>query len=150
MFNITSKYFSFFNNKPLASWFVHITRDFLTCYSCSYYISTAFLKAMLLLGLLFTLIFTIRYFRQRCKSHFWFETTQNHDHESFDHGNWPYCNQVKFICIIIIENVPSNIQICNTYFGNIILTLFFPVFTYSSPYGPPLVFWCFQGDQKGT
>ena len=36
MFSITSKYFSFFNNKPPASWVVHITRDFLTCYSCSY------------------------------------------------------------------------------------------------------------------
>ena len=39
MFNITSKYFSFFNNKPPASWVVHIARDFLTCYSCSYYSS---------------------------------------------------------------------------------------------------------------
>ena len=37
MFNITSKYFSFFNNKPPASWVAHITRDFRTCYSCSYY-----------------------------------------------------------------------------------------------------------------
>ena len=33
MFNITSKYFSFFNNTPPASLAVHITRDFLTCYS---------------------------------------------------------------------------------------------------------------------
>ena len=39
MFNITSKYFSFFNNKPPASWVTHITRDFLTSYSCSYYSS---------------------------------------------------------------------------------------------------------------
>ena len=39
MFNITSTYFSFFNNKPPVSWVVHITRDFLTCYSCSYYSS---------------------------------------------------------------------------------------------------------------
>ena len=39
MFNITSKYFSFFNNKPPASWVAHITRDFLICYSCSYYSS---------------------------------------------------------------------------------------------------------------
>ena len=37
MFNITSKYFSIFNNKPPASWVAHITRDFITCYSCSYY-----------------------------------------------------------------------------------------------------------------
>ena len=37
MFNITSKYFNFFNNKPPASWVAHITRDFLTCYSCSCY-----------------------------------------------------------------------------------------------------------------
>ena len=37
MFNITSKYFSFFNNKPPASWVAHITRDFLTCYSSSYF-----------------------------------------------------------------------------------------------------------------
>ena len=38
-FNITSIYFSMFNNKPPASWVAHITRDFLTCYSCSYYSS---------------------------------------------------------------------------------------------------------------
>ena len=39
MFNITSKYFFFFNNKPPASWVAHIIRDFLICYSCSYYCS---------------------------------------------------------------------------------------------------------------
>ena len=39
MFNITSKYFSIFNNKPPASWVAHVTRDFITCYSCSYYSS---------------------------------------------------------------------------------------------------------------
>ena len=37
IFNITSKYFRFFHNKPHASWVAHITRDFLTCYSCLYY-----------------------------------------------------------------------------------------------------------------
>ena len=37
MFNITSKYFSFFNNKPPASWAAHIRRDFLTCCSCSWF-----------------------------------------------------------------------------------------------------------------
>ena len=37
MFNITSKYFSVFNNKSPASWVAHITMDFLTCYSCSHY-----------------------------------------------------------------------------------------------------------------
>ena len=36
MFNTTSKYFSNFNNKPLASWVAHIAKDFFTCYSCSY------------------------------------------------------------------------------------------------------------------
>ena len=36
MFHITSKYLSFFNNKPPASWVAHITGDFLICYSCSY------------------------------------------------------------------------------------------------------------------
>ena len=36
MFNITLKYFSFFNIKPPASWVAHITRNFLTWYSCSY------------------------------------------------------------------------------------------------------------------
>ena len=35
MLNITTKYFSFFNNKPPVGWVGHITRDFLTCYSCS-------------------------------------------------------------------------------------------------------------------
>ena len=39
IFNTTSKYFSNFNNKPLASWVAHIAKDFLTCYSCSYYSS---------------------------------------------------------------------------------------------------------------
>ena len=31
--NVASKYFSFFNNKPPASWVTHITKNFLTCYS---------------------------------------------------------------------------------------------------------------------
>ena len=39
MFNITSKCFSFLNNKPNVSWVAHITRDFLTCYFCSCYSS---------------------------------------------------------------------------------------------------------------
>ena len=39
MFHMTSKYFNIFNNKPPASWVTYITRDFLTCYSCSYYSS---------------------------------------------------------------------------------------------------------------
>ena len=39
MFNIRSNYFSFFNNKPTASWVAHATKEFLTCYYCSYYSS---------------------------------------------------------------------------------------------------------------
>ena len=39
IFNITLKYFNIFNSKPPASWVAHMTRDFLTCYSCSYYSS---------------------------------------------------------------------------------------------------------------
>ena len=39
IFNITSKYFSFFNNKPPVGWVAHIARDFLTCYSYLYYSS---------------------------------------------------------------------------------------------------------------
>ena len=46
MFNITSKYFSFFNNKLPASWVAHITRDFLSCYSCSYYSSMVQLNSL--------------------------------------------------------------------------------------------------------
>ena len=42
MFNITSKYFSFFNNKPPKSWFAHITKDLLTHYFCSYYSSMVY------------------------------------------------------------------------------------------------------------
>ena len=42
MFNITSKYFSFYSNKLPASLVAHITRDFLACYSCSYYSSMVF------------------------------------------------------------------------------------------------------------
>ena len=37
--NITSKYLSIFSNKSLACWVVHITRYFLSCYSCSRYSS---------------------------------------------------------------------------------------------------------------
>ena len=37
MFNVTLKYFSISNNKPPTSWVAHITKDILTCYSCSYY-----------------------------------------------------------------------------------------------------------------
>ena len=36
-FHIISKYFCIFNNKTLASWVAHMTREFLTCYYCSYY-----------------------------------------------------------------------------------------------------------------
>ena len=43
MFNITSKYFSFFNNKPPASRVTYITRSFLACYFCSYYSSMVYL-----------------------------------------------------------------------------------------------------------
>ena len=42
-FSITSKYFSFFENMLPASCVAHITRDFLTCYSCSYYSSMLYL-----------------------------------------------------------------------------------------------------------
>ena len=34
-----SKHFSFFNNKLPASWVLHISREFHTCYSCWYYSS---------------------------------------------------------------------------------------------------------------
>ena len=45
IFNITSKYFSIFNNRPPASWVAHITKDFLRFYSCSYYKSLFSVKA---------------------------------------------------------------------------------------------------------
>ena len=44
MLNITSNYFSFFNNKPPPISVAHITKDFLTCYSCSYCSSMLQLK----------------------------------------------------------------------------------------------------------
>ena len=34
-----NKNFSFFSNTLSASWVAHITGDFLTCYSCSYFSS---------------------------------------------------------------------------------------------------------------
>ena len=37
-FNITLKYCSIFKNMPLANRVAHIKKDFLTCYSCSYYV----------------------------------------------------------------------------------------------------------------
>ena len=46
MFNITSKYFSIFNNKkPPAIWVMHIKIDFLTYSSCLYYSSMVFHQA---------------------------------------------------------------------------------------------------------
>ena len=62
MFNITSEYFSFFNIAPPANWVAHITRDFLTCYSCSYYsylVKISFSKMQFLDFFPFTLIATI-------------------------------------------------------------------------------------------
>ena len=56
MFNITLKYFSFFNSKPPASW----VADFVTCYSCSYYSSMLKrnrINATLFLTNIFGLIF---------------------------------------------------------------------------------------------
>ena len=39
IFIITSKCLNFFNNTATASWVAHVIRDFLTCYSWSYYSS---------------------------------------------------------------------------------------------------------------
>ena len=39
LFKVTSKYFCIFSNTRPASWVAHITKDFLTCYSCLYYCS---------------------------------------------------------------------------------------------------------------
>ena len=53
MFDITSKYFGFFNNETPATLVAHMTRNFLTCYSCSYYSSMVLpkKKSPALLGL---------------------------------------------------------------------------------------------------
>ena len=59
MFNITSNYFNIFNNKPPSTWVVHITRDFLTCYSCSYY--SSMLGRRDSLWQWFTYLFNIKY-----------------------------------------------------------------------------------------
>ena len=48
MFNVTSKYSSFFNNKLSVSWIAHVTRDFLTFYSCWLYSSMLHLTSMTL------------------------------------------------------------------------------------------------------
>ena len=47
MFNISSKYFSIFNDKPPGSWASHTTTDFLTCYPCSYHSSMGLRTNML-------------------------------------------------------------------------------------------------------
>ena len=52
MFNISSKYFSFFNNVPPGIWLAHIRRDFLPCYSCLFYSSIiAWLKFSLIISI---------------------------------------------------------------------------------------------------
>ena len=35
--SLETKYFRILDNKPPGSWVAHITRDFITCYSSSYY-----------------------------------------------------------------------------------------------------------------
>ena len=75
MFNITSKFFSFFNNKPPASWFAHITRDFLTCYSCSYYGSSIF-KGSHIFNLFWYVLFlkyalTLKHYHVEIKQLWW-------------------------------------------------------------------------------
>ena len=46
MFNITWKYLSIFNNKPPTIRVAHVTRDFLTYYSCLYYSSMVWQKSV--------------------------------------------------------------------------------------------------------
>ena len=59
MFNIGSKYFSFFNNKALAKWVMDITRDFLKCYFCSYYSSMETSIAFRVLFVCFLVVFDL-------------------------------------------------------------------------------------------
>ena len=46
LFQVTSKYFSIFINKPPASWAAHITRNFVTCYFCLYKSSTSTISTL--------------------------------------------------------------------------------------------------------
>ena len=61
--SITSEYFSFFNNKPPVSWVVYVTRDFLRCYSCSYYTS---------INCSYKLVVCLRYVLYSSIKKFWF------------------------------------------------------------------------------
>ena len=62
-FNITSKYFSIFSIEPAANWVAHIARDFITCYSCSYY-------STMLQGLSFIISWTEIYHYHNMLFHF--------------------------------------------------------------------------------
>ena len=61
MFNITLKYFRFFNNKLPVSWVLHITRDFLICYSCSYYSSLTYIYIYMIYIFIYILYYIIYY-----------------------------------------------------------------------------------------
>ena len=58
--NVTSKYFRIFNNKSPANWMAHITRDFIACFSCSYY-SSMILHAVGFLNLTLTNVIDVRF-----------------------------------------------------------------------------------------
>ena len=48
IFNLTSNcYICIFNNRPPANWVAHLTREFLACYSCSYYSSMLFVCTLI-------------------------------------------------------------------------------------------------------
>ena len=66
MFSINSKYFSFFNKKPLASWIADITRDFLRCYSSSYH---SFMDEIFIYDKKAELLFTIFMSYEACISY---------------------------------------------------------------------------------
>ena len=59
MFNINSKYFSFFNSKPPASWVVHITRDFFTLFLfvLQFHGATFILRFQVTISRLFMMVF---------------------------------------------------------------------------------------------
>ena len=114
MFNIASKHFSIFSNKPPASWVAYILRDFLICYSCSYY------SSML----------------QKNKKSFNWETTKWSNTQTICHQQstnclsvWPF---LKLVLKGLIDNFwnlcPCGFKLAINFVNHKMLSLSFPYF----------------------
>ena len=112
MFNIISKYFSFFNNKPPVGWVAHATRHFLTCYSYSYYSSMLFRVTIWSFLLNFSLFwklgisFLLCFFGSRLLGYNEDLSLQNTT--KLKKNQCTFVPKLKFVSICCIEKIETN------------------------------------------